>query len=347
MKKTILYQILPFLFVILVTESCEEPTPTYEVRLDEYPQPVMEVEQNIEDTINIMVEDAFVFNLEVKAEAGLVSLNLNDKVVHTFPYGQLKDEVEYSFVMPDVEDTTLVFTLVDEAGQTISTNEIIAKAEGRLDPYFLINNLNGPFVEFVGEPIPNQPGGQFAAVIGAQGGLEVEQFSLRALWLLDDAAFYDVFTLNIEGPEGDKALKIDKHSGFTNVIANMGNPIPEVFINENDAGKRAYQFEIYYDNSANPDAPGDLPFALNFDLYMANFAKYKNDKAGIYNTYTGTIPSANQWHQVTLEVKDAGGRRTGDVETNEIDAFSLKLSPGFDTGDNPYYIRNFAVVKVN
>lgn len=346
MEKIILYQVLPFLFALLVMGSCEEPTPTYEVRLNEYPQPVIQVEQNIEDTINIMVEDAFVFNFHVEAEAGLVSLNLNDKVVHTFPYGQLKDDVEYSFVMPDIEDTTIVFTLVDEEGQTISTNEIIAKAEGRLDPYFLINDLKGPFVEFVDEPIPNQGGGNFAAIIETQGGLEVDQYSLRALWLLDEEAFYDVFTLNADGPEGGKALKIDKHSGYTNVIANMGNAIPEVFINEIDAGKRAYQFEIYYDNTANPDAPGDLPLALTFELYMANFDKYKNDKAGLYNTYTGTIPSANQWHQVTLEVKD-GGRKTGDVETNEIDAFSLKLSPGYDTGDNPYYIRNFAVVKVD
>lgn len=346
MKRTILYQILPFLVALFILGSCEEPEPTYEVRLDEYPQPVMQVEQNINDTIGIMVEDAFVFNFDVEAEAGLVSLNLNDQVVHTFPYGQLKDEVEYGFVMPDVDDTTLVFTLVDEEDQTISTNEIIAKAEGRLDPLFLINDLNGPFVEFVDEPIPNQGGGNFAAIIETQGGLEVDQYSLRALWLLDDAAFYDVFTLNADGPEGGKALKIDKHSGFTNVIANMGNVIPEVFINEIDAGKRAYQFEIYYDNSSNPDAPGDLPFALTFDLYMVNFDKYKNDKAGLYNTYTGTIPSANQWHQVTLGVKD-GGRKTGDVETNEIDAFSLKLSPGYDTGDNPYYIRNFAVVKID
>lgn len=347
MKRKILYQILPFLVALLVMGSCEEPTPTYEVRLDEYPQPVMQVEQNIEDTIDIMVEDAFVFNFNVEAEAGLVSLNLNDEVIHTFPYGQLKDEVEYSFVMPDVEDTSLVFTLVDEEDQTISTNKIIAKAEGRLDPYFLINDLNGPFVEFVDEPIPNQPGGQFAAVIESQGGLEVDQFSLRALWRLDEATFNGVFTLNADGPGDVKVLTINKHSGYTNVIANLGAPIPEVFINEIDAGKRAYQFEIYYDNTANPDDPGDLPFALTFDLYMANFAKYKNDKAGLYNTYTGTIPSTNEWHQVTLEVKEAGGYRTGDVATNEINAFSLKLSPGYDTGGNPYYIRNFAVVKVD
>ena len=346
MKKTIIYQILPFLFTMLVLVSCEEPTPTYEMRLDEYPQPVLQLEQNISDTINVMVEDAFVFSFRAEAEAGLVSLNLNDMPVYIFPYGQLKDEIEYSFVMPDVDDTALVFSVVDEDGQVFSSNKIIAKAEGRLDPYFLINDLNGSFVEFVNEPIPNQGGGQFAAVLETQGGLEVNQFSLRALWLLDETAFYDVFTVNADGPDGGKALKIDKNSGYTNVIANLGNPIPEVFVNEIDAGKRAYQFEIYYDNTANPDAPGDLPFALTFDLYMGNFAKYKNDKAGLYNTYTGTIPSANQWHTVTLEVKD-GGRKTGDVATNEIDAFSLKLSPGYDTGDNPYYIRNFAVVKVN
>jgi len=329
----------------LFTFACEETEPTFETRLPNYPAPTIEFTDEMPDTVSIMIEDGYPFSFYLEGEAGLVGMLLNNEQVHTSPYGQLKEEVTYTFVMPDVEDTALVFSVIDEDGVTISAQKVVAKGEGRLAPEFLVTDFGGPFVEFVDEPIPNQGGGNFAAKITSSGDHEIDNYTLRALWLTDEAKFNTVFTVNADAPEGEKAVKVIKNSGFTNVIANLGIAIPEVYINDILSGKRAYQFDVFYDNSANPDAAGDLPFALALDLYMANFSKYKNDKAGLFETYTATLPSANAWHTVTMAVKD-GGHRTGDVAVNEIDAFSMKLSPGYNT-QNPYYIKNFKVVKLD
>ncbi|WP_439183405.1 hypothetical protein [Carboxylicivirga taeanensis] len=340
-----LKHIITLAFLVFFTFACEEAEPTFETRLPDYPAPTIEFIDEVSDTVSIMVEDGHTFSFHLEGEAGLVGMLLNNEQVHTSAYGQLKEDVTYTFVMPDVEDTALVFSVVDEDGITVSAQKVVAKGEGRLAPEFLVTDFGGPLVEFVDEPVPNQGGGNFAAKITSSGDHEIDNFTLRALWLLDEASFNTVFTLNADAPEGEKAVKVIKNSGFTNVIANLGTAIPDVYINDILIGKRAFQFDVYYDNSADPDAPGELPFALAFDLYMANFGKYKNDKAGLFETYTSTLPSANAWHTITLSVKD-GGRHTGDVAVNEVDAFSIKLSPGYNT-QNPYYIKNFKVVKVD
>ncbi|WP_430809496.1 MULTISPECIES: hypothetical protein [unclassified Carboxylicivirga] len=333
-------------FLAIVSFACEETEPTFETRLPSYPAPTIAFTEEMPDTVSIMIEDGYPFSFHLEGEAGLVGMLLNNEQVHTSPYGQLKEDVTYTFVMPDVEDTSLVFSVIDEDGVTVAAQKVVAKGEGRLAPEFLVVDLGGGLEEFVDEPIPNQNGGNFAAKITSSGDHEIDNYTLRALWLTDETKFNSVFTVNADAPEGEKAVKVIKNSGFTNVIANLGVAIPEVYINDILAGKRAIQFDVYYDNTATPDAPSDLPSALAFDIYLANFAKYKNDKAGIFETYTATLPSANAWHSVTMDIKKAGGYRTGDVAVNEIDAFSLKLSAGYNTR-NPYYIKNFKVVKVD
>lgn len=325
--------------------SCEEPVPTHEIRLDSYPLPTIEFVEELGDTVSLMVEDGFPFELYLEAKGGIKEVYMNEEKIHISPYGQLFNNITHTFVMPDVEDTTVAFTIYDEDVQSTVTRNIVMKAEGRLSPDYLLSDLSGEFMEFVDEPIPNQGGGEFAGRIASSGEFEMTDYTIRALWTRDADAFNSLFTPNADAPTGDKALKIVKSGTSNNIIMNLGMPIPEVFIQDIESGKRAIQFDLYFDDTADPIGDNDFATAAIFDIYLCNFNKYKNDKAGIFDTYTAAIPEKNGWYSVVFAVKD-GGRRTGDVGMSEIDAISIKPSMGLST-QNPYYIKNFRIVKVN
>lgn len=345
MKKIIKIVAVFFLSFTLFYACDGETDPTYETRLDEYAAPIIVFAEDVPDEIPIKIEDAYSFKFHLEGEAGLVEVQLNGEKIHTSPYGQLIEDVSYTFVMPDEEYVDLVFSVIDEDGKMASTKTVKAIGAGRMAPEFLVTDFSGSLIEFVDEPIPNQGGGNYAAKVASTSDYAADNFTIRSLWA-NASNFTNFININADAPEGGKAIRFTKTGVAINVIANLGVPIPENYISDIVDGKRVYQFDIYYDNSANPDSAADLSKALIFDVYMSNFSKYKNDKAGIFETYSATIPSANEWHTVQCAIKTGGGYHTGDVAVNEIDAFSLKLSSGYDTR-NPYYIKNIKIVKVN
>jgi len=343
MKHKILKITYLFLLPALLFFGCEEPEPTREIRLASYPVPTITFNDEIPDLIPIRVEDGFVFSLLLEAEGGLGGLLVNGEQVHTSRYGQLRENVAYTYVMPDVEFSTVLFTVVDQDGQTTESREITMKAEGRLPPIFTISDMGGALEELIDEPMDTQGGGNFAARVTSTGDHEIDSYTLRGLFRNTQERFDGAYQVNAVAPENGTALRITKHTAFApNTILYFGTPIPDVFIDDIDADKRVYQFDIYYDNTPDPSFVGDL----DFDLYLINFSKYKNENSGIYETYSGHIPSPNAWHTITMSVKEIGGYHTGDVATTEIDGISLKFSNGVAT-TNPYYIRNFRIVKAN
>lgn len=338
-----------FLTALLATAlaSCSETEPTYETRPADCAAPTLSIEGQEELFANgtsAMVESDVTFRMHAAAEAGLTELLINDRSVRNFTYGQLRENFDFKFTMPDVADTTLVFTVCDEEGQSTSLSPITITAEGRIASDFLIADMQGELVETAEVPLPmHEIASKTQEKITVRSDIEGNGYAyLRRLW---EATYKQPFAFAQADPAGgeEKCLKITKEGPALNMQIRLDQTIPSTLIDGVLSGERKLVMDIYIDSNEVPASNN------NIMVFYANFARYKNDASGmVHNCVSQWIFTEENLHTWTEAVFDLGSSNTGTsnhITTSEVDMLVMK--PTMNNSHGPYYIKNIRIVKAD
>lgn len=324
--------------------ACDNTEPTRETRLAEYAEPTIFIEGQedlFENGVSAMVENDVTFKMKVVAEAGLTDLLINDTHVKKFTYGQLIDEFDYKFTMPDVEDTTLVFTVCDELKVKTSLLPIKITAAGRMPDNFLVADMQGEFLEQQNVELPmHSAASKIQDKISLRSDIEGADFAyLRRYW---EATTPNAFSFAQPDPAGgeEKCFKITKEAKALNMQIRLDKTIPSTLINDIMTGSRVLVMDIYIENNA-------IPSTNNFTVCYAKFDKYKNDASGMVHnsssTWTFAEDNLNRWNQAIFNIGTGNTGNSGYITTSEVDMLVIK--PTMNDIHGPYYIKNIRIVK--
>lgn len=332
-------------FLVLLC-SCSKIEPTHEVRPDTYPNPLLTVENQdeiISNGIEAMVEGQVTFKFTAQSEAGLVRLVLNGETVRTFTYGQLYEEFNYNFLLPDVPEVILNFAIIDEQDKIASLPPITVKAKGRLPDVVLIADMQGEFIEQQNVPLPaHSAASKFQDVIAVESDIEgLTHAYPRYLWS-NQTGSTGIFAYHQADPAGgsEHSMKITKPLTAFNMQIRFGTTIPEVLISDLASGKRELQMDIYIENGTMPSSDN------SFVVFFANFNLYRNDTSGMYdlvNVWTFSNDNLNKWSSASFERTPTGNTGGAKITADQVDMLVIKPTMNQDHG--PYYIKNIRIVK--
>lgn len=338
---------LLIVFFTCVLASCNNTEPTYETRPENPSAPTITIEGQEElfkNGTTAMVESDVTFKISVAAEAGLTKLLLNDEPVLNFTYGQLKQTFDYKFKMPDVEETTLIFSVCDELEQKTTLSPIKVKAQGRIASDFLLADMGGEFVETQTEiPLPQHPAAStIQQKINITSGIEDNDFAyLRMYW---DSKINDTFSFAQTDPAGgeEKCMKITKQGVALNMQIRFDKTIPSALMDGISTGDRKLVMDIYIDSEEVPTANN------NFVVVYANFDKYMNDQKGMLNKIISqwdfTQDNLKRWTEAVFDLTTIGNTGNGNyITTSDVDMLVIK--PTMNSQHGPYYIKNVRIVK--
>lgn len=344
---------LLIIFFTCVLASCNNTEPTYETRPENHSVPTITIEgqeELFENGTTAMVEADVTFKISVAAEAGLTKLLLNDEPVLNFTYGQLKQTFDYKFKMPDVEETTLIFSVCDELEQKTTLSPIKVKAQGRIASDFLLADMGGELVETQNNiPLPQQPGAStIQKKIKITSGIEGNDFAyLRMLWDVKngDNIIDKTFTFAQNDPTGgeDKCMKITKQGSGLNMQIRFDQTIPSALMDGVSTGDRKLVMDIYIDSN-------EVPATNNFVVFYAKFDKYLNDKGGMLNKiisqWNFTQDNLKKWTEAVFDLTTVGNTGNGNyITTSDVDMLVIK--PTMNSQHGPYYIKNIRIVKAD
>lgn len=340
---------LLIIFFTCVLASCNNTEPTYETRPENPSVPTIAIEgqeELFENGTTAMVEADVTFKISVAAEAGLTKLLLNDEPVLNFTYGQLKQTFDYKFKMPDVEETTLIFSVCDELEQKTTLSPIKVKAQGRIASDFLLADMGGEFVETQTEiPLPQHPAAStIQQKINIMSGIEENYFAyLRMYW---DSKINDTFSFAQTDPAGgeEKCMKITKQGTALNMQIRFDKTIPSALMDGISTGDRKLVMDVYIDSEEVPTANN------NFVVMYAKFDKYYNDKYGMLNgvisQWNFTQENLKKWTEAVFDLTTIGNTGNGNYITiSDVDMLVIK--PTMNNQHGPYYIKNIRIVKAD
>lgn len=345
LKQTILSALL--LLTALAAASCDDTNdaPTRETRPDECALPTITIEgQDVMFTegISAMVDNDVVFKIHVEAEAGLSSLLLNEEEVQKFPYGQLRTDLDYHFIMPDVEQTVLTFAVKDETDRITTLPPITVKAEGRMPAVVHLADFAGERLETQQVPLPMH------AAASTQQDKLLSNANIEGLEYVYMRRYFEktspnAFTYAQPDPAGgtEKCLKLTKDTKALNLQIRFDKVIPAALIEELLKGTRKLVMDIYVDSD-------QLPANPDFQLVYANFNKYKNDASGMHQKspshWVFTSKDLKRWNEAVFEVTGVGNAGKADfINADEVDMFCIKVTVGDLVG--PFYIKHLRIVK--
>lgn len=340
---------LLIIFFTCVLASCNNTEPTYETRPENPSVPTITIEgqeELFENGTTAMVEADVTFKISVAAEAGLTKLLLNDEPVLNFTYGQLKQTFDYKFKMPDVEETTLIFSVCDELEQKTTLSPIKVKAQGRIASDFLLADMGGELVETQTEiPLPQHPAAStIQQKINIMSGIEENDFAyLRMYWDAAKDNIYKTFTFAQTDPAGgeETCMKIAKQAVALNMQIRFDKTVPSALMDGISTGDRKLVMDIYIDSD-------DVPANNNFVVVYAKFDNYKNDASGMLNKvisqWNFTQDNLKKWTEAVFDLTTTGNTGNGNyITTSDVDMLVIK--PTMNNLHGPYYIKNIRIVK--
>ena len=332
--------------------SCADTEPTRMTYPDNITAPTFEIDGI--DTIytqgiKSMVESDVIFNMKATSDVGLTKLTMNNEVVKIFAHGQIRENFQYKFIMPDVKDTTLVFTLYDELDQTVAMEPIKVIAAGRMDADFYLSDLQGVQLGFEANvPYPMAQGAaqensksQFEMALGKSHLESGNSLYLKRYWENQNP---ETFAFAQDDPAGgeEKCLRVRKTVKALNFQFRLAQPLPSALLEDIMTDKRVIVMDVYIDGSS--FVAGDSKMTFNY----ANFEKYFNDKSGMVRAcgskWMFIKDDFKKWRTVVFDFDGSinCGKDPNFITTSEVDLLPVKIST---PGSYDFYFKNLRIVK--
>ncbi|MFY0608563.1 MAG: hypothetical protein JXR10_17735 [Cyclobacteriaceae bacterium] len=325
----------------------------------------------VPESTEVLVGGALVFTINVEAEAGLSSINLDGANIKTYTGTENSDSFVYEYSSGSNGDFDLVFSVEDATGVSTSAAGISVNVVGDLG--FLI-------ADFAGSTISSTT---LASIDPDYWDAGRSIVSFNVTGNLDDVASHEnvgsQFTVETgaDNPDPDpeliyagKAMKVTKQpgdwgtDGWSHIIldfestfrTSLIDSLPQVNaeLNGLTQGKKVIQIDAYYDDTTDPNinfddfksktgifnADATKGYLIDLSLVNNEVHRFNHDGGGFYIGYQGYITEANTWQTITFDALDlgrvatfwaSGDETTASPTSDNIDG--VKIIPGGGYGD--------------
>lgn len=347
-KLTLIALMLGSQFII----SCdgEDPDPTFA-------EPTISVTVP-EGGLTPEVGSTVTLTIELKAEAGLSGLYLNDVSIKSFAGTETTATVTNDQLIGNEDPKTLIFKVEDAKGKQIIAATITLNPEPGIDLGFLL-------VDFAGTSSGNEQKSVVSWDNRTKWTMSVSGEIGTSATLENVAGQGKVLQFASNNPDPNEEAKVLKYTksdgetsggnwgGWTNLVIGLSDVVPAAEISALPTydktnlalipGTKVVAMDVYYDATVDQDFTwnnlkgftgvwnSDPSQGLKIDLTLGSYAVHGTleeayDKKGYYISYSGYVSEPNKWVTVYFDLLDAGrtaffyDNRDGDNTSGSISA---------------------------